>query len=90
MSLANDLIKQSKSTLVAQVSSCGRKPKFVDENGNPESAASIGRRYGCSGGKVQWLFNRYKTAAEVYEVIGRDARADNKSNQYTKSLDLMI
>ena len=84
-SLANDLLNRSIKPLkpVYVRSGTGRPPKYFNESGEPESATSIGERYGCSYGKVMWLFKKYITYQEVYKHIGLDARANNGKNQYT-------
>lgn len=70
MSLANDLLKKSKATATGyKPSYTGRPAKYTDENGNPESSASIGKRYGCSYGKIMWLYKKYQDMTKVYEVL---------------------
>ena len=70
MTLANDLlIKSNKPVRKYQKSHTGRPPKYVDENGSPESSHSIGERYGCSYGKIMWLFKKHGDYRLVYQAL---------------------
>lgn len=75
MRLANDLLAKSKQTSEAakfKAASTGRPAGCVDELGNPESSNSIGKRYGCSYGKILWLFKKYADYQDVYRALGYD------------------
>ena len=76
MSLATDLVRTARKPEALKYikSHTGRPSKCVNEQGEPESAHSIGKRHGCSYGKVLWLFKKYSDYSKVYEVIGIDSR----------------
>lgn len=70
ISLANDLLTKSKVPAKGyKPSHTGRPPKYTDENGNPESSHSIADRYGCSYGKIMWLFKKYGSMPLVYDSL---------------------
>ena len=73
-SLANCLISKSIPVIPAvyQAASTGRPAGCVNEQGEPESSSSIGKRYGCSYGKILWLFKKHSDYREVYKALGCD------------------
>ena len=81
MSLANDLLTTHTSPAKIKIrqQSTGRPPKYRNELGQAESAASIGERHGCSYGKVMWLYKKHFCHVIVFEMIGEDGR--KKSNK---------
>ena len=71
ISLANDLVSKSTPQIppVYQPAKTGRPAGCVNEQGEPESSHSIAARYGCSYGKILWLFKKHDDYRLVYKAL---------------------